>query len=95
MTRTLQVIVGNEPVSLGDAQRAHDFFMMLRGKTSGSRHVDAVADALMRGEAYGDEDSDEDMETASQARRRYYESTQDQVSDPDLSAHLRYAEFTE
>eukprot|EP00435_Cladocopium_sp_Y103_P041466 s3521_g11.t1 len=27
---------------------AHNFFMMLRGQTSGSRHVDSVADALMR-----------------------------------------------
>eukprot|EP00435_Cladocopium_sp_Y103_P046734 s1155_g13.t1 len=86
---------GNEPVSLGGAQRAHNFFMMLRGQTSGSRHVDAVADALMRGETYGDEGSDEDMEAASQVRRRYCECTQDQVSDPDLWAHLYYAECSD
>ena len=84
---------GNEPVSLGDAQRAHNFFMMLRGR-SGSRHVDSVADALMRNEDHGEEeDSDERMETESEVNRRYYSSTQDQVSDPDLWAHLHYTEF--
>ena len=83
---------GNEPVSLGDAQRAHNFFMMLRGR-SGSRHVDSVADALMRNEYHGEEDSDERMETESEVNRRYYSSTQDQVSDPDLWAHLHYTEF--
>ena len=90
---------GSQPTSLGDAQRAHNFFMMLRGQTSGSRHVDSVVDALTRGEAHGDEsgeeDSDEHMEAASEVRRRYYGSTQDQVSDPDLWAHLHYAEFTD
>ena len=35
------------------------------------------------------------METAFEVRRRYYGSTQDQVSDPDLWAHLHYAEFTD
>ena len=73
--------------------------MMLRGQTSGSRHVDSVVDALTRGETHGDEsgeeDSDEHMETAFEVRRRYYGSTQDQVSDPDLWAHLHYAEFTD
>ncbi|CAL1171241.1 unnamed protein product [Cladocopium goreaui] len=84
---------GNETVSLGDAQRAHNFFMMLRGR-SGSRHVDSVADALMRNEDHGEEeDSDERMETESEVNRRYYSSTQDQVSDPDLWAHLHYTEF--
>ena len=39
---------GSQPTSLGDAQRAHNFFMMLRGQTSGSRHVDSVVDALTR-----------------------------------------------
>ena len=90
---------GSQPTSLGDAQRAHNFFMMLCGQTSGSRHVDSVVDALTRGEAHGDdsgeEDSDEHMETASEVRRRYYGSTQDQVSDPDFWAHLHYAEFTD
>eukprot|EP00435_Cladocopium_sp_Y103_P042074 s4054_g11.t1 len=85
---------GNQPVSLGDAQRAHNFSMMLRGRTSGSRHVDSIADALMRRETHG-EDDNEQMETASEARRRYYESTQDQVSDPDLWAYLHYSEFTD
>jgi hypothetical protein len=85
---------GNQPVSLGDAQRAHNFFMTLRGR-SGSRHVDSVADALMQNEDHGEEsgDSDEHMETESEVNRRYYSSTQDQVSDPDLWAHLHYAEF--
>eukprot|EP00435_Cladocopium_sp_Y103_P033570 s2923_g8.t1 len=89
----------NEPVSLADAQRAHNFFMTLRGR-SGSRHVDAVANALMRNEDRGPNDaleidSDAEMETASAAERRYYESTQDQVSDPDLWAFLHYGEFTD
>ena len=67
--------------------------MYLRGQAAGSRHVDAVADALMRNES--DEDSDERMETASEARRRYYQSTQDEVSDPDLWAILHYGEYTD
>ena len=41
---------GNQPTSLGDWQGARNFFMVLRGQTSGSRHVDSVADALMRNE---------------------------------------------
>ena len=85
---------GNQPTSLGDAQRAHNFFMVLRGQTSGSRHVDSVADALMRSESEEEQDSDDHMETASQTRRLYYESTQDQVSDPDLWVLLRYGEYT-
>ena len=77
---------GGEPVSLGDAQRAHNFFMFLRGRTAGNAHVDSVADALiMQNES--DEDSDERMETASETQRRYYQSTQDEVSDPDLMGH--------
>ena len=47
----------------------------------------------MRNES--DEDSDERMETASEARRRYYQSTQDEVSDPDLWAILHYGEYTD
>ena len=35
------------------------------------------------------------METASEARRRYYQSTQDEVSDPDLWASLHCGEFTD
>eukprot|EP00435_Cladocopium_sp_Y103_P075681 s23_g62.t1 len=88
----------NEPVSLAEAQRAHNFFMTLRGR-SGSQHVDAVARALMRNEDHGPDDppvdSDEEMETRSEAERRYYQSTQDQVSDPDLWAYLHYGEFTD
>lgn len=91
---------GNQPTSLGDAQRAHNFFMMLRGQSSGSRHVDSVADALMRNASHGENseeepDSDDHMETASETRRRYFESTQDQISDPDLWAMLHYNEFTD
>ena len=60
--------------------------------------MDSVADALMRNEDHGDEsgedeDPDERMETESEVTRRYYASTQDQVSDPNLWAHLHYAEF--
>ena len=56
--------------------------------------MDAVADALTRNENHGEEESsDEHMETESEVNRRYYSSTQDQVSDPDLWAHLHYAEF--
>ena len=84
---------GSQPTSLGDAQRAHNFFMMLRGQTSRSRHVGSVTDALMRNEC--DEDSDERMETASETRRRYYQSTQDEVSDPDLWAILQYGKYTD
>ena len=84
---------GGEPVSLGDAQRAHNFFMFLRGRTAGNTHVDSVADALMQNES--DEDSDERMETASETQRRYYQSTQDEVSDPDLWAMLHYGEYTD
>ena len=91
---------GNQPTSLGDAQRAHNFFMMLRGQSSGSRRVDSVADALMRNASHGENseeepDSDDHMETASETRRRYFESTQDQVSDPDRWAILHYSEFTD
>ena len=70
----------NQPVSLGDAQRAHNFFMTLRGR-SGSRHVDSVAGALMQNEDHGEEsgDPDEHMETESEVNRRYYSSTQDQA----------------
>eukprot|EP00435_Cladocopium_sp_Y103_P049165 s951_g14.t1 len=93
----------NEPVSLAETQRAHNFFMTLRGR-AGSQHVDAVARALMRNEDYGPGDnshgdpavnSDEDMETQSEVQRRYYQSTQDQVSDPDLWAYLHYGKFTD
>ena len=55
--------------------------------------MDSVADALMRNES--DEDSDERMETASETRRRYYQSTQDEVSDPDFWAILHYGEYTD
>ena len=46
--------------------------------------MDSVADALMRSESDEEQDSDDQMETEFQTRRRYFESTQDQVSDPDL-----------
>ena len=90
----------NQPTSLGDAQRAHNFFMLLRGQTARGRHVNLVADALIRNESFGEEseeerESDAEMETASEARRRYYQSTQDEVSDPDLWASLHYGEFTD
>ena len=55
--------------------------------------MDSVADALMQNES--DEDSDERMETASETQRRYYQSTQDEVSDPDLWAMLHYGEYTD
>ena len=45
---------GGEPVSLGDAQRAHNFFMFLRGRTAGNRHMDSVAEALMQNESVED-----------------------------------------
>jgi hypothetical protein len=91
---------GNRPTSLGDAQLAHNFFMMLRGQTARGRHASMVADALIRNESFGEEseeerESDAEMETASEARRRYYQSTQDEVSDPDLWASLHYGEFTD
>ena len=62
--------------------------------------MDSVADALLRNASHGEDseeepDSDEHMETASETRRRYFESTQDQVSDPDLCAMLHYNEFTD
>ena len=91
---------GNRPTSLGDAQLAHNFFMMLRGQTARGRHASMVADALIRNESFDEEseeerESDAEMETASEARRRYYQSTQDEVSDPDLWASLHYGEFTD
>ena len=62
--------------------------------------MNLVADALVRNESFGEEseekrESDADMETASEARRRYYQSTQDEVSDLDLWASLHYGEFTD
>ena len=91
---------GNRPTSLGDAQLAHNLFMMLRGQTARGRYANMVADALIRNESYGEEseqerESDAEMETASEARRRYYQSTQDEVYDPDLWASLHYGEFTD
>ena len=91
---------GNRPTSSGDAQLAHNFFMMLRGQTARGRHASMVADALIRNESFDEEseekrESDAEMETASEARRRYYQSTQDEVSDPDLWASLHYGEFTD
>ena len=60
----------------------------------------SLGDAQRAHKSHGEEseeeqDSDEHMETASETRRRYYESTQDQVSDPDLWAILHYGEFTD
>ena len=85
---------GGQPTSFGDAQRAYNFLRILRGETSGSSHVDSVADALLRGNS-DESSSDEIFETSSETRRRYLESTQDQVSDPERWADLHYGEVTD
>eukprot|EP00435_Cladocopium_sp_Y103_P056888 s567_g19.t1 len=98
------------PTSLRDAQRAYDFMRALQSGASSSRamstnvdtygsrlgrsHVDNVADALLRGEAYGgsDDDDSEDVETQSALHRRYLNSGMEEVSDPELWAVLHYGD---
>ena len=78
------------PASLSDAQRALNFIRaMEQGSNSGavmSTNVDMVANALGRGDAYPltDGSSSEVDETASEIKRRYRQSGQDEVSDPEL-----------
>ena len=57
-------------------------------------NVDMVAKALGRGEQYLPGSSSKE-ETGSQVERRYLQSTQSQVSDPDLWAVLHYRESSE
>ena len=84
------------PASLSDAQRALNFIRaMEQGSSSGavmSTNVDMVANALGRGDAYPltDGSSSEVDETASEIKRRYRQSGQNDVSDPELWFLLNY-----
>ena len=57
--------------------------------------VDSVANALIRGESTEGpvENSDDDVETSTNVRRRYYSGTQSQVSNPDLWTYLHCSKF--
>ena len=84
------------PASLSDAQHALNVIRaMEQGSSSGavmSTNVDMVANALGRGGAYPPTDgsSSEVDETASEIKRRYTQSGQDEVSDPELWFLLNY-----
>lgn len=78
-------------MNLADAQRAMNFINALQpGEASSSgfsTNVDMVANALIRNLDYDPAEasgSTSPMETGSQARRRYLQSSQSEVSDPDL-----------
>ena len=90
----------NTPTTLAQAQRADSFVRALQhGASSASSGVlnttfDMAARALGRGQQYPPDSSSEE-EIGSQVERRYMQSTQSEVFDPDLWAVLQYRENSE
>lgn len=86
----------HSPANLGDAQRVLKFINALQqGSNSNavsSTNVDMVANALGRGVPYPptDSSSSDVIENASQINRRYPQSGQDEVSDPEFWVLLHY-----
>ena len=96
----------NAPVvNFGDAQRAMNFIASLQaGQPSSSAsgfsmNVDMVANSLIRNLDYDAAGVVSDMssieETGSEVRARYRQSTQSEVSDPDLWLLLQHEEDNE
>ena len=92
----------NAPGSLGNAQRTVKFLQTLQlgaSSSSGfSTNIDTMHNAIGRGNfpvEEDDESSDEAMETRSQMERRYMDSEQCEVSEPDLWVLLQYGEGSE
>ena len=96
----------NAPVvNFGDAQRAMNFIASLQtGQLSSSAsgfstNVDMVANSLIRNLDYNAAGMPSDVssieETGSEVRARYRQSTQSEVSDPDLWLLLQQEEDNE
>jgi len=90
----------NTSTTLAQAQRAYSLVRALQhGASSASSgglntNFDMVARALGRGQQYPPDSSSEE-EIGSQVERRYMQSTQSEVFDPDLWAVLQYRENSE
>ena len=96
----------NAPVvNFGDAQRAMNFIASLQaGQSSSSAsgfstNVDMVANSLIRNLDYDAAGANSEVssseETASEVRARYRQSTQSEVSDPDLWILMQHEESNE